>query len=114
MKHTSFTRRAISLLMAAVLCFCPIPRAAFAAEEDVNTYQLVDAPGAGDTVVLYNPGNGRILSADPSGSYLTAAVPDSVGENRLTSGSDSVGWTVSVDENGSYRFSQRPGSSSIL
>ena len=71
-----------------------------------DVYELVTAPANGDTVVLYNPGNAKALSSEDSGYYKAGVDAAVVGEGYIASDSDTIAWTVSIDENGVYTFTQ--------
>ena len=75
-------------------------------DEKYDVYELVTAPANGDTVVLYNPGNAKALSSGDSGYYKAGVDAAVVGEGYIASDSDTIAWTVSVDENGVYTFTQ--------
>ena len=116
MRQVSLKKRLLSLLLAAVLCFSLVPVTVFAGETDApawngvdqkyDVYELITAPENGETVVLFNPGSGKALSSENSGYYKAGIAPAVVGETYLAFDSDTVVWTVSIDEQGIYRFTQ--------
>ena len=116
MKQISRAKRLLSLLLAAFICFSPVPVAVFAEEaeapawdavdEKYDVYQLVTAPKSGDILVLFNPGNGRMLSSADEGYYKAGTAPAVTGGTYLASDDDTVRWTVSIDEAGIYHFTQ--------
>ena len=76
-------------------------------DKKYDVYELVTAPANGDTVVLYNSGNAKALSSADSGYYKAGVTAAVVGENYLASDSETIAWTVSIDENGLYSFAQK-------
>ena len=116
MIHISPAKRLLSLLLAAVLCFSLVPVTVFAGEADApawdgvdmkyDVYELVAVPESGDIVVLYNPGSGKALSSENSGYYKAGIAPAVAGETYLVFDGGTVAWTVSIDEQGIYHFTQ--------
>ena len=107
--------RLIALLLAVLICVCPVPVTVFAGEtapawdsvdKKYDIYELVTTPKNGDTLVIFNPGSGRALSSEKSGYYQAGILPDVTGEGYLAFDSDAVAWRVSLDETGIYRFAQ--------
>ena len=116
MKRITLAKQLLSLLLAAIVCFSLLPAAVFAGEaeapawdgvdEKYDVYELVTAPENGDTVVLFNPGNGKALSSENSGYYIAGVEPAAAGEGCLAFDSDTVAWRVSIGEDGIYHFTQ--------
>ncbi len=72
-----------------------------------SVYEAVSTLANGDVVVIYNPTNAKALSSETANSYHKAGVEAAVvGENYIASDSDYIEWTVSIDENGVYGFTQ--------
>ncbi|MBE6921866.1 MAG: hypothetical protein E7465_01630 [Ruminococcaceae bacterium] len=71
-----------------------------------DVYELVTAPENGDVVVIYNPGNEKLLSSTDSGYYKAGVEAAVSGENFIASDDDAIAWTVSIDENGLWGFTQ--------
>ena len=115
MNRTSLPRRLLSLLLAAVLCACMIPRPVIGTETSepwaqvdrkYDIYEQITAPENGDTVVIYNPGSGKMLSSADSGYYKAGTDAAAAGEGYLASDDDAVAWKVRVDEQGHLYFTQ--------
>ena len=74
MKCSAMKKHLLALVIALGLWVSIIPGQAFAAQpawQDVDSkydiYQRITVPAEGDVVVLYNPGNGKLLSSQVSG-----------------------------------------------
>ena len=73
-----------------------------------SVYEPVDAPQAGDTVLMYNAGNGFGVSSEIMGSYYLTPVALSVDTTHggiIATDNETVGWAVSVAD-GAYTFTQ--------
>ena len=73
-----------------------------------SIYAPVDAPADGDTVVMFNAGNGFGVSSEIMSSYYltpVALTPDTAHDGVIATDSETVGWRVSVKD-GVYTFSQ--------
>ena len=73
-----------------------------------SIYAPVDAPTDGDTVVMFNAGNGFGVSSEIMSSYYltpVALTPDTAHDGVIATDSETVGWRVSVKD-GVYTFSQ--------
>ena len=73
-----------------------------------SIYAPVDAPADGDTVVMFNAGNGFGVSSEIMSSYYltpVALTPDAAHDGVIATDSETVGWSVSVKD-GVYTFSQ--------
>ena len=78
-----------------------------------SIYELVDAPQAGDTVLLYNPNSGNALtSIDPNGNARNLSGDAETPTNGYIAidvaevADKAVEWTVSVDTDGAFSFAQ--------
>ncbi|MGM9588056.1 MAG: chitobiase/beta-hexosaminidase C-terminal domain-containing protein, partial [Candidatus Limivicinus sp.] len=73
-----------------------------------SIYELVDAPQAGDVVLLYNPGNGQALSSTASGYYLAgdAQTPTDNYIKIDVADTEAVEWTVGSGTESSVTFTQ--------
>jgi len=68
-------------------------------------YELVTEVFEGDQVLMYNAGSGTAVTSTASG-YKLAGESLSVAENVITTDSSAAVWTVGVDEDGCYTFTQ--------
>ncbi len=77
---------------------------------DVDTkysvYEELASLTNGDVVVVYNPGNAKALSSEAAGYYKAGVDAAVVGEGYIASDSEFIEWTVAIDENGVYTFTQ--------
>ena len=78
-----------------------------------SIYELVDAPQAGDVVLLYNPNSGNALTAiDPNGSARNLSGDAETPTNGYIAidvaqvADKAVEWTVSTDTDGTFSFAQ--------
>ena len=69
------------------------------------TYALTDTVAAGDVVVLYNAGSGTVVTSAPSG-YKLAGAAVTVSEHVISADLPTAEWTVGVNEDGTYTFTQ--------
>ena len=86
----------------------PTPEDPYAGiEKDLNVYQLTDTIQAGDKVLIYNAGNQKAAAGEMSGYYL-AGKDETVltGTDLIATKDDKIEWTVVVNEDGSYSFTQ--------
>ena len=77
-------------------------------DKKYSVYEKVDSVSAGDTVVIYNAGNGMAVTSEVLNNfYLTPlAITPHEKLGVLASDSSTIAWTVSVDDNGLYTFKQ--------
>ena len=89
---------------------CNALRAALEALERKTTHALyvpVEQLSDGDVVVIYNPGNARaVQNGNYSDWYMLASEPSfAAGQDRIQDPAEDLLWTVHIDENGNYSFS---------
>ena len=77
-------------------------------DKKYSVYEKVDSVSAGDTVVIYNAGNGMAVTSEVLSSYYLTPLAITPHEKLgvLASDSSTIAWTVSVDDNGLYTFKQ--------
>ena len=77
-------------------------------DKKYSVYEKVDSVSAGDTVVIYNAGNGMAVTSEVLNNfYLTPlAITPHEKLGVLASDSSTIAWTVSVDDKGLYTFKQ--------
>ncbi len=73
-------------------------------DEKYSVYEFVEVPEAGDTVVIFNPGYGKMLSSTDAG-YYKAGVDATPAENIIATEAEAIEWVVS-ENNGVYEFAQ--------
>ena len=112
--------RLLAGLLVLVMLLTLMPTAAFAADPATNkvaedpysdidkkysVYEPVAAPEAGDTVIIYNAGNGAAISSEIKSNYYLTPVELSVNDGVITTEDKTVNWTVDVKD-GVYTFTQ--------
>ena len=112
--------RLLAGLLVLVIVVTLMPTAAFAADPATNkvaedpysdidkkysVYEPVAAPEAGDTVIIYNAGNGAAISSEIKSNYYLTPVELSVNDGVITTEDKTVNWTVDVKD-GVYTFTQ--------
>ncbi len=77
-------------------------------DKKYSVYEKVDSVSAGDTVVIYNAGNGMAVTSEVLNNfYLTPlAITPHEKLGVLASDNSTIAWTVSVDDKGLYTFKQ--------
>ena len=75
-------------------------------EPTVNTYGLTSALATGDKVILFNDANKKGISSTVVGSYYLAGVDLTPAEGVITTDDASVVWDVTVNNDGTYTFTQ--------
>ena len=78
-------------------------------DKKYSVYEKVDSVSAGDTVVIYNAGNGMAMASETSGFYLAGASAEINSNGYMTvlpSKSQTIQWVVGVDADNSYTFTQ--------
>ena len=65
-----------------------------------DTYVLTDGLKDGDKVVIYNPAQGKALSAEIVSTYYKAGEAVTPADGKIVAPAASIVWTVSVDGNG--------------
>ena len=78
-------------------------------DKKYSVYEKVDSVSAGDTVVIYNAGNGKAMASETSGFYLAGASAEINSNGYMTvlpSKSQTIQWVVGVDADNSYTFTQ--------
>ena len=63
----------------------------------------------GDTVVIFNPANGKALSTDYAGGFYNQATDVTLTEGKLTGYTDADLWTITKNTDGTYTFSTADG-----
>ena len=112
--------RLLAGLLVLVMVVTLMPTAAFAADPATNkvaedpysdidkkysVYEPVAAPEAGDTVIIYNAGNGAAISSEIKSNYYLTPVELSVNDGVITTEAKTVNWPVDVKD-GVYTFTQ--------
>ena len=112
--------RLLAGLLVLVMVMTLMPAAAFAADPAANkvvedpysdidkkysVYEPVAAPEAGDTVIIYNAGNGAAISSEIKSNYYLTPVELSVNDGVIATEDKTVNWTVDVKD-GVYTFTQ--------
>ena len=112
--------RLLAGLLVLVMLLTLMPTAAFAADPATNkvaedpysdidkkysVYEPVAAPEAGDTVIIYNAGNGAAISSEIKSNYYLTPVELSVNDGVIATEDKTVNWTVDVKD-GVYTFTQ--------
>ena len=69
---------------------------------------IVTSLSDGDTVVIYNPANGKALSSEYSGFY-NKGTDVTIADGKLTGYTKADIWTVGVNADGTYTFSTADG-----
>ena len=69
---------------------------------------IVTSLSAGDTVVVFNPANGKALSTEYSG-YYNKGTDVTLADGKLTGYTKADIWTVGVNADGTYTFSTSEG-----
>lgn len=77
-------------------------------DKKYSVYEKVDSVSAGDTVVIYNAGNGMAVTSEVLNNYYLTPLAITPHEKLgvLASDSSTIAWTVSVDDKGLYTFKQ--------
>lgn len=79
-------------------------------DKKYSVYVPVAEPQDGDTVILYNPGNGVALSSKPVNTYYLTGAELAVEESGVITAEPAdaalTQWTVGVNDDGSYTFTQ--------
>lgn len=77
-------------------------------DKKYSVYEKVDSVSAGDTVVIYNAGNGMAVTSEVLNNYYLTPLAITPHEKLgvLASDNSTIAWTVSVDDNGLYTFKQ--------
>lgn len=79
-------------------------------DKKYSVYAPVAEPQDGDTVILYNAGNSMALSSTPLATYYltgeTLTVEESGVIAAVPADTTAVQWTVGVNEDGTYTFTQ--------
>ncbi|MBR4701815.1 MAG: bifunctional metallophosphatase/5'-nucleotidase, partial [Oscillospiraceae bacterium] len=78
----------------------------FAEETAADEYVLATELKDGDQVVIYNPGSKTAVSSTVKSNYYLTPVETTVEDDAITDPDASVVWTVAVNEDGSYTFTQ--------
>lgn len=74
-------------------------------DKKYSVYEPVAAPEAGDTVIIYNAGNGAAVSSEILSNYYLTPVEMSVENGVIATENKTVAWTVDVKD-GVYTFTQ--------
>lgn len=77
-------------------------------DKKYSVYEKVDSVSAGDTVVIYNAGNGMAVTSEVLNNYYLTPLAITPHEKLgvLASDNSTIAWTVSVDDKGLYTFKQ--------
>ena len=70
---------------------------------------IVTSLSDGDTVVIFNPTNGKALSTDYAGTYYNQGTDVTLANGKLTGYTKADIWTVGVNADGTYTFSTAEG-----
>ena len=70
---------------------------------------IVTSLSDGDTVVIFNPANGKALSTDYAGTYYNQGTDVTLANGKLTGYTKADIWTVGVNADGTYTFSTAEG-----
>ena len=70
---------------------------------------IVTTLSDGDTVVIFNPANGKALSTDYAGTYYNQGTDVTLANGKLTGYTKADIWTVGVNADGTYTFSTAEG-----
>jgi ribosomal protein L40E len=70
-----------------------------------DTFSLVTALSAGDQVIIYNPTNKKAVTSTLSGYYV-AGLDLTADSGKIATDDKTVIWTVGVEADGSYTFTQ--------
>lgn len=74
-------------------------------DKKYSVYEPVAEPQDGDTVLLYNPGNGQAVTSELLSSYYLTPEAMTVENGVIATESEAAPWTVSVKD-GVYSFTQ--------
>ncbi len=106
--YKSASQGAVCLYKVKVATAEPDPYEGIDAKYSV--YEKVAKPEAGDTVLLYNAGNNKILSSEPYNSYYLTGVDGTLTDTGLMTvevGTNAeMEWVVDVDSENTYTFTQ--------
>ena len=97
MNYTSNTNK--SMLLPSIYKVAPARTNGIIALGDIKN---------GDTVVIFNPANGKALSTEYS-SFYNKGTDVSLADGKLTGWTKTDLWTVGVNEDGTYTFSTSEG-----
>ena len=100
-----FTKRLLALLLTLAMVLSLVPMT-FAEETAADEYVLATELKDGDQVVIYNPGSKTAVSSTVKSNYYLTPVNTTVEDDAITDPDASVVWTVAVNEDGSYTFTQ--------
>ena len=100
-----FTKRLLALLLTLAMVLSLVPMT-FAEETAADEYVLATELKDGDQVVIYNPGSKTAVSSTVKSNYYLTPVETTVEDDAITDPDASVVWTVAVNEDGSYTFTQ--------
>ena len=70
---------------------------------------IVTTLSDGDTVVIFNPANGKALSTDYAGTYYNQGTDVTLADGKLTGYTKADIWTVGINADGTYTFSTAEG-----
>ncbi len=74
-------------------------------DKKYSVYEKVSKPEAGDTVIIYNAGNGAAVSSEILSNYYLTPVEMSVDNGVIATENKTVAWTVDAKD-GVYTFTQ--------
>ena len=100
-----FTKRLLALLLTLAMVLSLVPMT-FAEETAADEYALATELKDGDQVVIYNPSSQTAVSSTVKSNYYLTPVNTTVENDAITDPDASVVWTVAVNEDGSYTFTQ--------
>lgn len=100
-------KKALALILSLMMVLALVP-SAFAEDEPVvaKATLMTALPETGDRVVIHNTANNKALDACGTNGYYNAGVDIVPADGVLSGVSENIVWDVTVNEDGTYRFSQ--------
>jgi hypothetical protein len=100
-------KKALALILSLVMLLALVPSVYADDEPTVASATLMtELPETGDRVVIHNTTNNKALDACGTNGYYNAGVDIVPAEGVISGVSENIIWDVTVNEDGTYRFSQ--------
>ena len=102
---TTYGKKATAAATAYAMSFRQLAESTEPVEPTGDPFGLTATLATGDEVILYNPNNGVALGNSLS-NYKVAGVALTPAEGVITTDKTAVVWTVTVNDDGTYTFTQ--------